>query len=137
MRQTLALFTFMRNPLSTMWSRGTDLPEGEKSDNESDQTSDHPEVTYECEIDTSYGKLIGPKYYNEGLRVGSLSKDSATINHARNAWASTDVVAGEALNPVYDVHPLDTLAEDDIASIAPCTGVGGDEELGQGETSEG
>jgi len=126
----------MRNPLSTMWSRGTDLPEGEKSDNESDQTSDHPEVTYECGIDTSYGKLIGPKYYNEVYRA-SLRKDSATINQARSAWASTDVVAGVALNPVHDVHPLDTLAEDDIASIAPCTGVGGDEELGQGEMSEG
>lgn len=66
----------------------------------------------------------------------SFRKDSATINHARNAWASTDVVAGVALNPFYDIHPLDTLAENDITSVAPCTGVGGDEELVQGETSE-
>jgi len=63
--------------------------------------------------------------------VGSLRKNSATINHARNTWASADVVAGVGLNSTYDVHPLDTLAEDDITSIAPCAGVGGDEELGR------
>jgi len=68
--------------------------------------------------------------------VGSL-KDTATINHARNAWASADVVAGVALNPMHDVHPLDTFTEDDVTPITPCTGVGGDEELGQGEMSEG
>ena len=65
--------------------------------------------------------------------MGSLREDSATINHARNSWASSDVVAVVALNPMHDVHPLDTFAENDIAFVAPCTGVGGDEELGQGE----
>jgi len=63
--------------------------------------------------------------------VGSFGEDTATINHARNAWASTNIVAGVALNPMHDVHSLDTLAENDIASVAPCTRVGGDEELGR------
>jgi len=65
--------------------------------------------------------------------VGSLRKDSATINHARDAWASAHVIAGVTLNPFHDIHPLDTLAENDITSIAPCTGIGGDEELGRGD----
>jgi hypothetical protein len=65
--------------------------------------------------------------------MGSLGEDPATLNDARDAWASSDVVAGVALNPFYDVHPLDTFTEDDVASIAPCTGIGSDEELGQGE----
>ena len=67
--------------------------------------------------------------------MGSLRKDSATINHTRNAWASANVVAGVGLNPMHDVHSLDTFAEDNIPSVAPCTGVGGDEKLGQGERS--
>jgi len=41
-----------------------------------------------------------------------------------------------ALNPFHDIHPLDTLAENDVTSIAPCTGIGSDEELGRGGTSE-
>ena len=65
--------------------------------------------------------------------MGSLRKDSAALNHARDAWAPSDVVAGVALDPFYDVHPLDAFAEDDVASIAPCTGIGSDEELGRGE----
>lgn len=63
--------------------------------------------------------------------MGSLWKDSATIDHARNTWASEDVVTGVALNPPHDIHPLDTLAENNVTSIAPRTGVGGDEELSQ------
>ena len=63
----------------------------------------------------------------------SLGEDSAALDHARDAWASPDVVAGVALNSFYDVHPLDTFTEDDVAPIAPCTGVSSDEELGQGE----
>jgi len=60
----------------------------------------------------------------------SLRKDSAAFNHARNTWASTDVVAVVALNLFHDIHPLDALAENDIPSIAPRTRVGGDKELG-------
>ena len=63
--------------------------------------------------------------------MGSLWQDSATIDHARDAWASADVIAGIALNPFHDIHPLDTLAKNDVAPIAPCTGIGGDEKLGQ------
>jgi hypothetical protein len=62
--------------------------------------------------------------------VGSLRKDPTTIDHTRNAGASADVVAGIALNPLHDVHPLDTLAKDDVTTIAPRTGIGSDEELG-------
>lgn len=65
----------------------------------------------------------------------SFRKDPASFDHARDAWASADVVAGVALNPFYDFHPLDTLAENYVPSIAPCTGVCGYEELGQGETN--
>ena len=68
--------------------------------------------------------------------MGLFRKDPTTINHARNTWASADIVAGVALDPFHDVHPLDTLAENHITSIAPRTGIGGDEELGEGETSE-
>jgi hypothetical protein len=63
----------------------------------------------------------------------SLRKDSAIFNQAGDAWASADVIAGVTLNLPYDVHPLDTLAENDVSSVAPCTGVGGDEELGEEE----
>jgi len=65
----------------------------------------------------------------------SLRQDSATIDHARDAWASTDVIAGITLNPFHDIHPLDTLAKNDVTPIAPCAGVCGDEELGQGAMS--
>jgi len=68
--------------------------------------------------------------------VGLLREDTATLNHARHAWTSADVVAGVALNPFYDIHPLDTFAENDITSIAPRAGIGGDEELGQKKRGE-
>jgi len=61
--------------------------------------------------------------------VGSFREYSATFNHTGDTRTSADVVAGVGLNPSYDVHPLDTLAENDIPSIAPRTGVGGDEKL--------
>jgi len=67
--------------------------------------------------------------------MGSLRQDSATIDHTRDAWASADVIAGIALNPSHDIHPLDALAKNDVTPIAPCTGIGGDEKLGQGEMS--
>ena len=67
--------------------------------------------------------------------MGSLRQDSATIDHTRDAWASADVIAGIALNPLHDIHPLDALAKNDVTSIAPRTGIGGDEKLGQGEMS--
>ena len=67
--------------------------------------------------------------------MGSLWQDSATIDHARDAWASADVIAGIALNPFHDIHPLDTLAKNDVSSITPCAGIGSDEKLGQGEMS--
>ena len=65
--------------------------------------------------------------------MGSLGKDSATFNHARNAWTSADVVAGIGLNLPHNVHPLDTLAKNDVTPIAPRTRMGSDEKLGQGE----
>ena len=67
--------------------------------------------------------------------MGSLRQDSATIDHARDAWASANVIAGVALNPFHDIHPLDTLAKDDVPSITPCAGIGSDEKLGEGEMS--
>jgi len=63
--------------------------------------------------------------------MGSLWQDSATIDHARDAWASADVIAGIALNPFHDLHPLDTLAKDDVTPIAPSAGIGSDEKLGR------
>lgn len=68
--------------------------------------------------------------------MGSLGEDSATFDYAGNAWTPAYIVTSVALDLFYDVHPLDTLAENDVTSVAPCTGMGGDEELGQGWTSE-
>ena len=60
-----------------------------------------------------------------------LRKDSTTFDHAGNTWASAHVITGVTLNLPDDVHPLDTFAKNDVPLIAPCTGVGGNEELGQ------
>lgn len=65
----------------------------------------------------------------------SFGKDSTTFNHAGNARSPTNIIARVALNPSYDVHALDTLAENDVTSVAPCTGMGGDKELDQGYMS--
>jgi len=61
----------------------------------------------------------------------SLREDSTLLNLARDTWTSADVVTGVGLNPFYDIHPFNTFAENNITSITPCTGMGGDEKLGR------
>jgi hypothetical protein len=61
--------------------------------------------------------------------MGSFGKNSTTFNQAGNTWTPANIVAGVALNPLYHVHSLYTFAENDVTSVAPCTGVGGDEKL--------
>lgn len=63
----------------------------------------------------------------------SFRNYSAFYNLAWNAWASENVIAGVALDILYHVHSFDTLAENDIPSIAPCARMGSDEELSREE----
>jgi len=59
----------------------------------------------------------------------SLGEDTATVDDARNAWASANVVAGVALDFSDHIHPLNALAKNYVPFITPCAGIGGDEKL--------